>query len=178
MAPNPRRLDERLDALYAELPTIKCGGYCQDSCGPVEMSVRERQRIEAKHGEVTCGVGPSCTMLRPDGTCRAYEIRPMICRLWGLMKSMACPYGCKPDRWLTDAEAFMFLTRADEIGGSPTDRDRRLYEQVKLQADALGPEEWEKYAREVAKHSVVSPSLAGRSVTPPGIANKRTGVNP
>lgn len=174
MAPNPRRLDERLDALYAELPTIKCGGYCQDSCGPIEMSVRERQRIEGTHGAVTCGVGPSCTMLRPDGTCRAYEIRPMICRLWGLMESMRCPYGCKPERWLTDAEAFMFLSRADAIGGSPTDRDKRMFEQIKIQADALGAIEWEKYAREVAKRTVQQPTLSGRRISPPGINNGGT----
>lgn len=178
MAPNPRRLDERLDALYAELPNIECGGYCQDSCGPIDMSVRERQRIEGEHGEVKCGVGPTCTMLTITGECRAYEIRPMICRLWGLMESMRCPYGCVPERWVTDAEAFEFLSRADAIGGSPTDRERRIYEQVKLQADALGPDEWQKYAKEVAARTLLRPTLAGRRVSPPGIDNKGTGVTP
>jgi hypothetical protein len=42
--PNPRKQDRELDALYAQLPTIKCQGFCHDSCGPIDLSVRERTR--------------------------------------------------------------------------------------------------------------------------------------
>jgi len=38
----------------------------------------------------------------------------MICRLWGLTKSMACPFGCVPERWLTEDEAHALLAKAEE----------------------------------------------------------------
>lgn len=181
MAPNPRRVDERLDALYAELPTIACQGLCSDSCGPIEMSVRERRRIEEKHGPVSCGFGASCTMLDGQRRCRAYAERPLICRLWGLMESMPCHYGCKPEPgYLTDAESFLFLTKADEIGGSPSDRDQRLYRELAIQAKRMGDAGFEEYAREIAREFVIRPSLGDRErlISPPGIDNKGTGVAP
>lgn len=46
-----------------------------------------------------------CVMLQGDGTCRCYAERPFICRLWGATKAMACPFGCVPEKWMTDAEA-------------------------------------------------------------------------
>ena len=38
--------------------------------------------------------------------------KPMICRLWGLTRMMACPHGCVPSRWLTEEEARGFLDNA------------------------------------------------------------------
>lgn len=180
MAPNPRLLDKRLDALYAELPRIECQGLCSDSCGPIEMSVRERQRIEREHGEVTCGsVGASCSMLDENRRCLAYAKRPIICRLWGLTARMRCHYGCQPERWLSDAEAFDFIARADTIGGSPTDRNGRLEQQLRVQAEALGAA-YEKHVSEVARKVVPVPTLGDRRrlISPPGIHYNRTGVKP
>jgi hypothetical protein len=49
------------------------------------------------------------------GQCtRIFDLDPMVCRIYGLTKRLACPYGCEPDRWLTDAEADTLL-KADEI---------------------------------------------------------------
>lgn len=175
MARNPRRLDTDLDALYAELPKIDCQGLCSDSCGPIEMSVRERQRIEGEHGEVTCGMGASCSMLDAQRRCRAYATRPMICRLWGLTKKMRCHYGCVPERWLSDAEVFRFIARADSIGGAPHDRAERLEQSIEHQIRTR-PELIAKLAREIIK----PPTLADRArlISPPGIVNDRTQVQP
>src|SRR2546429_6087610 len=36
------------------------------------------------------------SMLR-NGRCTVYEVRPMICRLWGMVEGMQCPHGCVPE---------------------------------------------------------------------------------
>ena len=53
-------------------------------------------------------------LLNERGECSVHAIRPMICRLWGLTKSMACPFGCVPERWLTEDEAHALLAKAEE----------------------------------------------------------------
>lgn len=132
MARNPRRQDERLQALYDRLPTIRCQGLCHDSCGPIDMSVRERDRIEREFGPVTCGAGATCTMLDEHRRCRAYAIRPLICRLWGVLESLPCPYGCKPEPgYLTREEGFSLVAEADLIGGEPRGRERVLLAQLR-----------------------------------------------
>lgn len=126
MAPNPRRLDARLDALYEKLPKLDCRGLCADSCGPIEMSVAERQRIKRAGVDLvpydqmmatSCWV---CPALSPLGRCTIYDIRPMICRLWGIVESMPCPHGCVPDGGrLSDEVGMGMLAEALSVGGSP-----------------------------------------------------------
>lgn len=58
----------------------------------------------------------SCTFL--NGTrCSLYSIRPVICRLWGVVESMPCPHGCKPERVLTDEEGFGLVAATMELDG-------------------------------------------------------------
>jgi hypothetical protein len=46
--------DAQLAELYARIPRIPdCDGRCWTSCGPVEMSDRERQRIRAAGTRIT-----------------------------------------------------------------------------------------------------------------------------
>ena len=48
-----------------------------------------------------------CVFLAPTiGTCMAYAIRPLVCRVFGTMDNefLRCPFGCVPDRWLTEQE--------------------------------------------------------------------------
>lgn len=114
---------QRLEALYAELPHVACQQKCRECCGPViqagALSPLEFERL--------AGIPPSpvdpkdfmaCSMLNGEtGLCRVYDLRPMICRLWGVTENMRCPYGCEPDRWLTEAEGREYLKRAEAIGG-------------------------------------------------------------
>ena len=126
MARNPRRLDAQLDELYETLPKIQCQGHCSASCGPIGMSIRERERAEAAGGrELPVIRSGSCPML-VDRRCSIYEIRPMSCRLWGLVAGMQCPYGCRPERLLTDEEGKQLLRAADTIGGPDGARNRDL----------------------------------------------------
>lgn len=136
--PRPRREeDARLAALYERVPEIPdCAGHCWISCGPVTATWRERQRLRAAgvrlaaedtaRGEAAVHW---CEALGPDGRCTVYQLRPLLCRIWGAVRSMACPHGCTPARWLTTREASDLVAEALEIAGpvslaSPADRLR------------------------------------------------------
>lgn len=123
-----QKLDAELDALYAEMPEIKCKGLCAESCGPIHMSRREHQRIrergvtimnqaEALNQYLTTGEY-ECAALK-DERCTVYEVRPLICRMWGLVDidSMRCPWGCVPEYWLTTEEGRRMIGESLRIGG-------------------------------------------------------------
>lgn len=84
----PRRrsaVDADLTALYAQVPALVCRGLCQSSCGPIEMSARERQRLRSLGVRVpprqqalrlladgpADGSGYACPALGADGACAA-----------------------------------------------------------------------------------------------------------
>jgi hypothetical protein len=161
--PNHRRQDRELDALYQTLPHLECQGFCHDSCGPIEMSVREQARIiERARKPITCNKGASCSMLTEDRRCSVYDIRPIICRLWGLVRSMPCPYGCRPEGGLlSDAEGARLIAEADRIGGHPAgDRTARMIEKM---LDVLNDEEIERIASPVMRQGRAT--VSGRLAT-------------
>lgn len=146
MARNPRRQDNALAALYDKIPPLICRGLCSDCCGPIAMSVRERDRIERQAGKkVECGGGASCSMLTEDRRCSVYEIRPMICRVWGVTRAMRCHYGCRPERWLSDEECMKLLIDAGKVGGDAEGRDRLLAEVEEHRAIAAAVEHIKKH---------------------------------
>lgn len=126
-----------LEELYARVPAIECRGKCQNSCGPIDASYAERERIFALGVEIPRFSGERAQAwaehkrVMPDGSslvcpaigifgqCRVYEARPLICRVWGVAESMPCEHGCRPRRYLTDAEALGMIMEANRIGGSP-----------------------------------------------------------
>lgn len=117
--PGDKKRRTQLEALYAELPSMECRGLCSESCGPVMMSRLEWQAICRRIGrEPRATATLTCPMLS-EHRCTVYDIRPTICRLWGLVddETMRCPHGCVPDRWLTREEGYAFLRRAREISG-------------------------------------------------------------
>jgi Fe-S-cluster containining protein len=130
---------ERLQKIYDELPSIECQRKCQQFCGPLLIPRTEYVNIE-KTGAVfelsavsqveldrrwawmdktklvaTIPIPGtvSCTMLYPNGKCRIYEKRPLVCRGWGLIdvQGMRCPFGCKPSRWVTEKEFRSLMER-------------------------------------------------------------------
>ena len=101
--------------LYAELPKLACRGLCAESCGPIALTPLEEQRIVEVAGSApTFGPDLVCSML-VDERCSVYQVRPALCRLWGLVESMPCPWGCKPDRYLSDADGYSFLDRVGAV---------------------------------------------------------------
>jgi Fe-S-cluster containining protein len=130
---------EKLQAIYAELPKIDCKRKCQGACGPLLIPRVENVQIE-KAGAIfdlssikdvelsekwawmdrtklvaTRPIPGSldCSMLYPSGKCRVYAIRPLVCRVWGMIDEpeMRCPFGCVPDRWLTGKEVRSLFER-------------------------------------------------------------------
>lgn len=103
--------------VYAMVPKIACQGKCQEACGPIDGSDIEREYFEKRTGQpfpdalkVLESREHRCPMLSAaTGRCNVYQHRPLICRLWGVAEGMPCPFGCRPERILTDREAHRML---------------------------------------------------------------------
>lgn len=115
-----------LALIYARIPRIACQRKCQASCGPILVHDIERARIEKITGhklatefweslELT-GEDLTCALLNAAGMCSIYQNRPVICRLWGVVKKMRCPFGCEPVRWLSDEEAYEIMKEIQDSG--------------------------------------------------------------
>lgn len=112
------KIEARIDAIYARIPKLNCQRKCQSSCGPILCSSAEFERMKAVSLVPLNAVWPSldCPALQ-GGSCSVYAVRPLICRLWGVVREMACPHGCEPERWLTDTEASALLRDMRKVGG-------------------------------------------------------------
>lgn len=98
----------QLAAAYRCVPAMNCKGLCFEACGPIYMSPEEKRRIEAHLGHPIGKVDPhtlTCPLLTADKRCSIYELRPMICRIYGVQESLRCEHGCEPTRVLSDDEA-------------------------------------------------------------------------
>src|ERR1043165_1016518 len=98
------------------MPGIDCRKLCAESCGPIVMGRVEWQRVCRAVGEERHQADPLgyCPLLENE-RCAVYNVRPMLCRLWGIVETMKCPWGCVPERWLTKEEGYEFLARAADI---------------------------------------------------------------
>ncbi len=145
------RADQRLDALYAKLPAMRCRGLCQAACGSIAMTATERDRITRRHGIriPLAAVFPDHCPALVDGACSVYADRPLICRTWGMVPSMRCPYGCEPDGgMMTEHAGLAAAAEAFDIDGNPqkakTLRERAHRERARERAREPG--EWVKAA--------------------------------
>jgi hypothetical protein len=118
---------EKIEALYAQIPPIPdCQGHCWISCGPADITPWELKRLrEAGHPVTPNAIAREaphdfwCEALGPDGRCRVYAIRPMICRIWGTVEWLPCPYGCQPEGgWMRDEDALRLLLEVVRLGGT------------------------------------------------------------
>lgn len=122
-------ITDELRAIWAEIPDIKCKGLCQESCGPIGMSIAEDLELQ-KRGVVIPRWGDAMADLDHyncpalvDGRCSVYDVRPTLCRLWGAVEPMKCPWGCAgPDEVLPGPECADILNRATDAGGGLQDR--------------------------------------------------------
>jgi hypothetical protein len=93
---------------------MECKGLCQEYCGPVPVSKRERTRIQRAAGrKVIVDENAACPYLSEEGACTVYKLRPLMCRLWGIAEGIRCPHGCVPERPVSRQEA---LQMATELG--------------------------------------------------------------
>jgi Fe-S-cluster containining protein len=111
--------------IYAAVPRIACKGLCQHSCGPIMASPREMAHFERMTGKPFPDANamleraikdrrvPSCPHLNVLGQCDAYQHRPLLCRLWGVVPGMPCQHGCQPERQLSERESRELLRQAE-----------------------------------------------------------------
>jgi hypothetical protein len=131
--PTAAEMARRLDALYAELPKLDCKGKCWKCCGRVLMGPGERERISREGGvdiptvaEMRREHRDLCVALKSH-RCTVYDVRPLVCRLWGIEETMRCPFGCVPEGgWMSTDEATEFRLRAWVIAGWSSDEDEEL----------------------------------------------------
>ena len=114
--------DDELDALYATLPRLDCRRQCGAFCGPIKVGPDEWRRIVTRVGGEpsarTLMLGLRCPFVTDTGLCSVYDVRPMVCRLWGAVRTvMACPHGCEPSRWLSGDGAWAMLARVGVTKG-------------------------------------------------------------
>lgn len=131
---------EKMQAVYDQVPAMAdCKGNCWISCGPASMTPWERKRLaDAGHRITPDEIARKapydfwCEALGPDGRCLAYEKRPLICRIWGTVEWLPCPWGCRPEGgWLPDETAFRLMLEAVELGGSGHPVDPEAFEKLK-----------------------------------------------
>jgi Fe-S-cluster containining protein len=110
-----REAVQQLEALYAQVPSVACQGYCAEACGPLGMSHLEWIRVKrATPLRAAEGKHMACPLLK-RGRCTVYPVRPLICRLWGSVENMPCPWQCRPERYLTMAEADALMAAAEAL---------------------------------------------------------------
>lgn len=129
-------MTDQMQELYDSLPTLNCKGLCWNSCGPIDMSELERERIvnlgvdiprfthERAAAWAADGKGdlycPALSFGANDGQmgCTVYEARPLICRVWGMGEDdLSCPHGCELSERMSNAEIMQLIVKSMEIGG-------------------------------------------------------------
>jgi hypothetical protein len=119
--------DRDLEQVWDQIPPVQGRGLCAQACGPIDASTREKQRLGATGVQllprsqalaVLADTGAyRCPALTDTDQCSAYQDRPTVCRLWGAMQSLPCPYGCLPDQLLDDATGLALLAQSLHAGG-------------------------------------------------------------
>lgn len=111
---------KRLTAILASLPAIACKGLCHDQCTVILMSRLEWNRIVKALGgrEPPAPTTTSCPLLTEAKRCKLYDVRPFICRIWGLTPRLRCPHGCEPERWLSDDDAQAMIEEIKSLNNS------------------------------------------------------------
>lgn len=140
MTKPPRRVLRQLDRLYSQLPVVHCQGRCAHSCGEVAVKPAELERILDRVGVVAAQeIRPhSCVCpFLADGRCSVYDIRPLMCRVWGSVERGVahCPYDCRVEpRPLTTKQLISIVRRINQI--SPGCRS--LHPEIDIQLRATG----------------------------------------
>lgn len=113
--------------LYATIPDPKCKGLCVDTCTAIPLTVYEARVLRKAgmpmpHAEdmvvrILAGEHPRCPAL-VEGRCTVYDIRPLICRLYGAVEDLRCEHGCEPDEgFMATEDSHRLLEVLTNLGG-------------------------------------------------------------
>lgn len=110
--------EQQLQAIYDEVPHVECKGLCHIHCTQWIATEGEFVRLTRITGESPHrDESGACCFLKNE-RCTAYEHRPYICRAYGVVEGIACPFGCKPERTLTQAESIGLIAKIYRLFGS------------------------------------------------------------
>lgn len=118
--PKPIVPSKELREIWDKVPAMKnCQGKCQASCGPIPVGGEEKRLIEQRsgHGLDWDPRTWRCNMLSKTGYCTVYSVRPLICRVWGATGRLPCPFGCEPERVLSDEETMELFAEVERLAG-------------------------------------------------------------
>ena len=110
----------RLFRIYSRIPKLRCKENCGKCCGVHHWFYAEWLVITdwlKKHGRTELfakSIFDPCPYLDERRRCTIYEVRPTICRLYGVVETLRCPY-VKPERYLTEEEARQILNEVVEL---------------------------------------------------------------
>jgi len=116
-------LIDKLSKIYSRIPDFKCREGCGECCGPIphftegtifdlsnighveieKEAIKEYLRLTGKKYKTVTVVEESCPYLIEDKKCEIYPVRPLVCRLFGVMpeaEELRCPY-IKPERTIS-----------------------------------------------------------------------------
>lgn len=99
-----------IQSLYTAIPEFDCKPGCFECCGPVPCHDWELEKLGVETGEFIAAknlkvIEPGKCQFIKDGKCSVYERRPLMCRLFGTIEDLQCPYGMRPDILLTKKQA-------------------------------------------------------------------------
>lgn len=127
MVSRRQRVADALARVYERIPDAGCRGLCVAACSAIDASTAEVTRMRRagvslpspeQMRETARRTGSfTCPALR-EGRCAVYEVRPVICRLYGATESLRCPYGCAPvGGRLSDEDAHALIAESFAVGG-------------------------------------------------------------
>jgi uncharacterized protein len=105
---------EKLTRIYEQVPEVHCKGLCYQNCSIIPVTEVEHAVIAKRHGSPPEAIGIICDKLK-NGRCTIYADRPLICRLFGAVKGMRCPFGCTPKQFLSQRDAYKLLDECEAI---------------------------------------------------------------
>jgi len=94
-----------LEELYALIPDMDCIPGCIACCGHIPWSREEYDRLPEEFKGLEHQFQSKCGLAKRGVGCIAHKYRPLICRLFGVVRGMPCPAGIKVDRVLEEEEA-------------------------------------------------------------------------
>lgn len=115
-----------IDFLLQDLPPFTCKEGCSDCCGPIIMTRLERKRICERTGmserqldiDVIIASGSNVCPLLKNGRCSVYDIRPAICRIFGVSQAphLDCPHIKPPLGSLNTNETALLVDKIRDLG--------------------------------------------------------------
>lgn len=84
-----------VDQIYASIPDVGCTGRCFECCSFIGTWEAEKRRLRSKGISLPQIHEAPCHHLDWKNQCGIYENRPLICRLYGVIPQLQCPFGCK-----------------------------------------------------------------------------------